>query len=140
MRKYLLLLFIAGILVSCKKDDNSVAGLKEELTGKWNYGSLFQENYDANGKLTLSTRLLARNTDSFTFNANDSFTSTYNSRAQVTNGTYTLNSTSAFTLKTGNLNTACRIISLNRDTLIFVAEDPKVKGQPYVEYRHTLNK
>ncbi|MFD1259005.1 hypothetical protein ACFQ3S_19535 [Mucilaginibacter terrae] len=140
MRKYLFLAILAVALFSCKKEDKTATGLKEQLTGGWDYGTLYQNDYDAKGKLLTSVRLQTRSNDYFEFAENDTFVSTFDGLAEVTTGTYNVTSTTAFTLKIGNTTYPCRVVSLNLTNLVFVMANPKVVNQPYTEYVHTLSR
>jgi hypothetical protein len=140
MHKYLFLALLAISLFSCKKESKSTTGLKEQLTGRWNYVTLFQNDYDAKGKLLNSERLQARSNDYFSFAESDAFTKTYNSGAEVTTGTYNVTTTTAFTLKIGAITYPCRVVDLNLNNLVFVMANPKVVNQPYTEYVHTLSR
>lgn len=140
MHKYLFLALLAISLFSCKKESKSTTDLKEQLTGRWNYVTLFQNDYDAKGKLLNSERLQARSNDYFSFAESDAFTETYNSGAEVTTGTYNVTTTTAFTLKIGAITYPCRVVDLNLNNLVFVMANPKVVNQPYTEYVHTLSR
>lgn len=140
MHKYLFLALLALTLFSCKKESKSSTGLKEQLTGRWNYATLYQNDYDAKGKLLTSERRQARSIDYFEFAENNSFSSTYDGLADLTTGTYNVSSTTAFTLKIGNTTYPCRVVSLNQTSLVFVMANPKVVNQPYTEYVHTLSR
>jgi hypothetical protein len=140
MHKFLFLALLAITLFSCKKESKSPAGLKEQLTGRWDYVTLYQNDYDAKGKLLTSVRLQARSNDYFEFAENDAFSNSYNSLAEITTGNYNVTTTTAFTLKIGNTTYPCRVVSLNHTSLVFVMADPKVVNQPYTEYTHTLSR
>jgi hypothetical protein len=140
MHKYLFLALLVVTLFSCKKESKTPIGLKEQLTGRWNYATLYQNDYDAKGKLLNSERLQARSIDYFEFAENDAFSNSYNSLAEITTGTYNVSSTIAFTLKIGNTTYPCRVENLNQTSLVFVMANPKVANQPYTEYVHTLSR
>lgn len=131
----LLVVFIA----SCSKENKSPEGLKSLITGRWKYITLLQSNYNAKGALTSSTKLTVRSNDYIEF-SDKNFTKTLNGGVDVAKGTYTVNSTVKFTLKIGTVSYPCRLLTLSDNDLIFIQEEPKVKGQPYIEYTHTLNR
>jgi hypothetical protein len=142
MKKTLLLACLLSVsFISCKKETQTVEGLKEELAGRWTYGTLVKNNYDASGKLLSTTRLPAKNgIDYIEFGDNNTFVMTSNGGADKTTGVCDVNSTTRFTLKSATATNTCRVTSLTLNNLVFELEEPKVAKQPYTEYTHSLNR
>jgi len=147
--RFLFLIAISILALSCKKGDQSTSGLKEQLVDKWFYTSVYLKEYDRNEKLTKSTQLPALvNSDNITFKADDSFTTVLRQEVETnkfesvtTNGTYKVSSLSRFTLTVQGATVNCTLKSLTSAELIFTMEvAPKVTGQPYSLIEHSLHR
>jgi hypothetical protein len=139
MLKKLSYLLLITVMFSCTKEEGTTDTLKKELTDTWTYGTITQDDYDANGNLLKSARLpVLRDKDFVTFKDDGSYIETRAAAKEPITGTYNITNTKAFTLKIGTTTSACRIVNLSLNDLNFVVADPKVKGQPYTEYTHSL--
>jgi hypothetical protein len=57
MLKKLSYLLLITVMFSCTKEEGTTDTLKKELTDTWTYGTITQDDYDANGNLLKSARL-----------------------------------------------------------------------------------
>ncbi|MDT3404820.1 hypothetical protein [Mucilaginibacter terrae] len=152
--RYLLIILLSVSAFSCKKGERSTAGLKEQLVNKWYYDSIFQKDYDKDGKLTKTTQLAVRvNVDNINFKADDSFTSVVRTLMPdvtpdtyenvTTNGTFKVTSLTRFTMTNAGTTTPlnCNIKSLTPRELIFNKDVAvRVTGKPYTVIEHTLHR
>lgn len=138
MKRQTLIPFILSclllIICSCKKDP--VDDLKSKIIGDWKYEKLVEKNYDYTGKLLNETTTLAKRGEYYHFNKDGKAIQYFD---QISYNTYTIISERRFELKTGLVN-PCRLVSIDKNTFVFIVEGPKLDQLDYKEYTHYLKK
>lgn len=138
MKRQTLSLFVLSCLLlivcSCKKEP--IDDFKSKIVGDWKYEKLVEKNYDYTGKLLNETITLAKRGEYYHFNKDGTAVQYFD---QISNDTYKITSESRFELKTGLVN-PCRLVTLDKNTFVFIVEGPKREQLDYKEYTHYLKK
>ncbi|RKR80211.1 hypothetical protein BDD43_0307 [Mucilaginibacter gracilis] len=139
-KSYTLIILLFLVFTACKKDQASTStDLKTQMTGRWNYVSLVGNNYDTNGKLLgQQSSYTGVSGDYIQFNGDGTYVENLVPGTHLT-GTYTINSTTRFTLSPG-VDNPCRVVNIDNGTFTFIVEGPKYSGYGYIEYTHSLKK
>lgn len=121
--------------MSCKKDSSTPA-IKEMLLGNWNYKKLISKSYKADGSL-INELVTPISSADYGYVFYDDGTCTQRFGGAPSKFTYEIISEKEFEVNTGTKN-ICKVISINKTSIVFSIDSEKQKGGNYTTSTHYL--